>query len=1126
MSSVILLNLIYMINAFTTVRKNISFKMTSAQLPTTSIINPINAFYKDSLYIISSQHNTIYSTSQFTTNNLFNNHSINFQISYSPIDLWSISTSCRHTIQCYDSIDKSIYILIHAESTYQEQPFHANMYQFELFIYDMQNQRSSSSVRGFALPGVTFLDHLGEFITACVYAYNENIYIMGSSFESSLKVFTYNPQLNRWISYQSGYSGFSTIRYGIGCGVYNDLVYLFGGKRSKNVRYGEKCAVEPGLCKYLGTSMQYFRSYFHMSLMLEHYFLIYGGGEDTTYEALTSIEIFDTLTEKFITIIPNNIGTLNVEHFGSLITNDNILVVIGGIYIDNNKNSTQIQYMDLSQLFTEFHLSTQQQCWTSYSTHDQQSLSKKKKKCLHIDDYLITDTNHLIFEIYDRYGEVQMNVKPLGVEYISISLKFSNVSVDITVIVRKLSDVIIPIFHLLNINNLSRLTGIDMSNGHYVMWMKWGPVWKMGFGDIINENRLDMRYSIPATNMNSIKICNGIFSFQSSGCSLNLDIIPDDDVFAVGQNLLIVSNWNLSEATSLQTPIYITSEHIIDMDFVMSITDNGYNFSLCSICHENEMNPDGSCYECRNGIPINDLKTYNKTNNNYKIKLWTEFDGLYPKEQSVTLHRLIQEVQFIIENPWLNDSYENLSFSIHPNAGIFVIPIYNITNVVQPNGNFIIQFDPDFTFKDNMGMIWVDFTDGTCNIAYDYSIIDCEEPIIIPNSMVFKERHRNNYTVTISSWDSNILGQASFEFLRYIQSLDVMFSDEIYLGERIIISVNVLDDNIYQNSSSIVVSNPQYGIYSIINVIYDYRTTNRVKCAIHTIATESTVSCKNGLIFLTSNSSIVSGTLTLHIESNDTILKHNYISIKIKHCPIGYGLIGHSRSFYICDECPVHTVSLSSNSSICIDCIHTPNIVCNGKSELILSYNHWISIESMLTQYCAPGYCCSNKNGCNYMENQNELCGPNRDVNIILCGSCVLGYSEVFGSVGCKQCIGYNYWIIIVVFIFSVFVILIFILLSTCGKSADNNDGIELNYKILLFNDEVQGLQICLFRILIYFFQSLTYVTINTGFNFWFSSLINILSFDIIYSLTPSNEILNNTNIYFDAINVDVLTHS
>ena len=52
--------------------------------------------------------------------------------------------------------------------------------------------------------------------------------------------------------------------------------------------------------------------------------------------------------------------------------------------------------------------------------------------------------------------------------------------------------------------------------------------------------------------------------------------------------------------------------------------------------------------------------------------------------------------------------------------------------------------------------------------------------------------------------------------------------------------------------------------------------------------------------------------------------------------------------------------------------------------------------------------------GCNYnntveeKETSSALCGVNRDPYTPLCGSCIEGYSEAFGTSGCKKCEGNN----------------------------------------------------------------------------------------------------------------------
>ena len=90
-----------------------------------------------------------------------------------------------------------------------------------------------------------------------------------------------------------------------------------------------------------------------------------------------------------------------------------------------------------------------------------------------------------------------------------------------------------------------------------------------------------------------IQLKNALYTFYHDSCSLDLSVDIENDTFSVGDYLQI--DYNLSKATSLNTPIYIRSEDIM-MDYTMNIYETG-----CVLCN----NLDGFCSSaCSKGLKL------------------------------------------------------------------------------------------------------------------------------------------------------------------------------------------------------------------------------------------------------------------------------------------------------------------------------------------------------------------------------------------------------------------------------------------------------------------------------------------------------------------------------------------
>ena len=104
---------------------------------------------------------------------------------------------------------------------------------------------------------------------------------------------------------------------------------------------------------------------------------------------------------------------------------------------------------------------------------------------------------------------------------------------------------------------------------------------------------------------------------------------------------------------------------------------------------------------------------------------------------------------------------------------------------------------------------------------------------------------------------------------------------------------------------------------------------------------------------------------------------------------------------YFCEICNTDKYnSLSNNTKKCKSCNTETNnnkgILCIKNGNIYVSLHYWVGFENnnIISSICPSGYCCSNNDKCNYIDNKNELCALNGNYKSILCGKCIDGYSE------------------------------------------------------------------------------------------------------------------------------------
>eukprot|EP01083_Nonionella_stella_P001443 4140_1 len=944
---------------------------------------------------------------------------------------------------------------------------------------------------------------------------------------------TTNEWTNPFISTQAN-------RKGIGCVYDNNYVYIFGGKLESNqidVNYYESCQVwKDGRMEYqidcyveLGT-FSYARSYFHTSQLRDsHWYLFYGGASQSAKE---HIEIVNIRTKQIFEsiYIGDLIDNSLVSDSGYVMAND-YLISIGGRKEKNNRIMSLITHVSLHDIFDGSGL--EYPCLSRYDATNES---------VYIGPHLSRDswTKTLVFGVYTNdtftmdfdfgtflffnltfqrmksangsYGRFAFHYEPelLGGE--QMALEYTDT---------------------FDMDTISLLTDINMIDDYAVFWILWGsvedefgqdistPTFNMGFGNDLNRfgdiltleggDRLFVG-DFFTSGLEDIQVRDAIFEFDTYECAVHLMMTVHE--FRVG-DMLIMDEYNITDATSLHVPIYIVSDTILSINHTIYILED----DQCSLC-----NALAQCSVCSDGIPIDNLKTYDIEQNAYDIQFSSALLNLQILPSNpLVLTRLVMQIEVFMDINLLGNATD--SSVVYPNAKLYFTPLIvaNESVPTQPNGTITIHLDPDLSF-DHRAAIYFDFYDDSCQIYYsDREPFDCEYPLHVPDTMLFKEVSDNTYTISVQSDDVELSGQTSHVFSREIQSLTLNFTSSVYLGEMITFNVINHNDKYVQSDSEIRITNSKYSISSRIDIEY---TNETVFCEITAAISQDTVLCEDGGIEFQTNKGLGSmdDNITLIIQSQNTYLSTNTVSIKIKHCPVGFGLFGSNDTSWSCDQCQEGTVGMSPNSK-CISCNEKKGIQCKGNSQLVVDYNYWVRIDSasnIFASVCPTEYCCMEINGCQYDIDKHDtalLCQLNRDPETTFCSSCLAGFSEVFGSTQCKKCPEDTLHILLYPFLTAL--VFVFVVVATdstyVNTTTDSQTPLtgdaEINYFNLFVKDDVKCLKIAYIRPLTYFAQSIRYITIQTGMAYYFNPVMKLLSLDFIFITSDSSGICFMSNL-------------
>eukprot|EP01084_Bolivina_argentea_P166810 289579_1 len=292
--------------------------------------------------------------------------------------------------------------------------------------------------------------------------------------------------------------------------------------------------------------------------------------------------------------------------------------------------------------------------------------------------------------------------------------------------------------------------------------------------------------------------------------------------------------------------------------------------------------------------------------------------------------------------------------------------------------------------------------------------------------------------------------------------------------------------------------------------------------------------------------------IQLQLISNNVNIKllTEYIMINIGSCPIGEGFDPQSLVLD-CNKCIASRFKIIYGNYECFSCdINENRFECNGHSEIIILYNHWFwgynqdnnqlispfdvrqdYNHSIFATNCAPRYCCMQPFGCNYLESfivadeinniftysnvNGELCAKYRNYSSPLCSRCIDGYFEMYGTTQCGKCNNYEnlVWIVPIVILSTIFISYIFISSRPIRKK--NYLQNEVNYKQLLISDELNLLSLLIFKIFVYYYQSLSVIFSTQSISNLFTPIVAIFDMTLEWN---SNINSNSDNFTFFCI--------
>lgn len=434
------------------------------------------------------------------------------------------------------------------------------------------------------------------------------------------------------------------------------------------------------------------------------------------------------------------------------------------------------------------------------------------------------------------------------------------------------------------------------------------------------------------------------------------------------------------------------------------------------------------------------------------------------------------------------------------------------------------------------------FGSGTAGIQmYDVKLDDDADILIDPfwnischqimnaNESMIRQLALNYSDSANTSSSISIRNDTHFESVDFGFAERVSMDDDktlsVYPGGLLNISYSFVDswDNLVDGNTpniSMTLVNEEVGVGSVLHIDGE--------CDI----------CVTGLFIQGIGISDVGKSYAINVTVHDDELLSNNIRFTVSECPSGYGVSGEVHQ---CAECGRGTYSISPGITTCTQC-HDEDlegIECLGGDSISISYNYWMDISddgSIMSSECSPHYCCQNMVSCDYNDDRDALCAPNRDPQVPLCGNCIDGYSEMLGTVGCGDCDRNNWEYLLFPMTFAI-LMSVYLLCFDHSQITNDSTGSDLSHVTAraIMMDDAQAIKVMLFTVLLYFNQILVCILDHgniRGFTYFILPILHAtsVSFDIgggggngqifticfIVGLTAKQEIL--LNLIFPAL--------
>ena len=511
----------------------------------------------------------------------------------------------------------------------------------------------------------------------------------------------------------------------------------------------------------------------------------------------------------------------------------------------------------------------------------------------------------------------------------------------------------------------------------------------------------------------------------------------------------------------------------------------------------------GSILSCEyvGNIPTNDDSCWNQEIISVATSLFIQ---TIPDTQSIVLNN---------ENSYL--MVHNATFNLDLRTDINISSDSNIT--LEP------VFNPILIQAGSATLLFTSFGDNeTLLLNPDACKLNClsvwtPTPLIIEESQFncIDNNISNTTNVTAKSQEITSIGN-ELNIVNYVSFLDLSTLDgskefEYFPAMLLPFDINIL--NFYGDINT-EWNEPFQIQFQSISLSLDFTASIHYNSDGNQIC--SICESNQGLYISSVSTSMTDMHYAIDLIPSNKLLQPQSINITIISCPQGWGKFEKNN---ICTQCDTTQFKLYSGNNPCQSCTGLDRFIdCPGNDIVTVSIDKWVNIRNpynltykseyndifgsdyIIMSDCPQGICCQNPDGCNYLT--DNLCAPNRDPNIPLCGKCLDGYSEVFASNACEICKRSYYERLIYPLIYSAIFALYLVYNSGDTKIRSDDDTNEDNIET---EDEklYNMVKIMLLQPIAYFFQAIVYIMQTGGFGLIFLPLLQLFNFE--FAIVGSN---------------------